>query len=336
MPLLDEVLDELKGQGPAVEEQNTQVTEPEHETRQPEEQPEDKPEDKPAEQPEEKPEENPVDKPEDKPADKPEDKPAPKDTSKFSQQEKAEHAFRRQLSKQKERHDEELKKMQESFQKQLDDFKASFKKDEPVKTRADFPLDKGGDDAYIKYLTQKGVDEALAARYAKEEADRAEREKAEADEKEEREAQAELTNRFASNVRAAFKETAEYERFANSVNTALENGLGEVLDSVPTLRDFVFRNPDGPRALDRMLNDRDAFIRVMSQGDPTSMIIAAHDLAREAAAPAAAPSPAPAPVSKVPHLGKPGAGNTTAAVGDVFNSDKDLVDFVRKFSHRRR
>lgn len=302
-----------------------------------------KPEDKPAEEtkpeetkPEEtKPEETKPDdtKPEetkadDKPAEETKAKP---DLSTLTKEEKAEHAFKRQLSKQKEKHEAEIKDLKDSFQKQLDDFKASLKQPEPKKTRKDFPLDKGGDDEYIKYLAKEGMKEAQAEQKAADEkaaAEQAEKDKAA---KEEQERYDEMTKTFSVNARSAFNTQESFDAFSKKVNLALDNGLGELLDQVTTLRDFVFRNPEGPVVLNAMLSDPNNFKRVMTQTDPTMMIIAAHELATEARKPAPAAEP-----PKVPHMGKPGARNVSSEAGSVFNNDKDLMAYVRNVGSRRR
>lgn len=293
---------------------------------------EDKPKDEP--KPDDVPKEDP--KPDDKPA---EDKPADEDKAKpdlsqLTKEQKAEHAFKRQLSKQKEKHEAEIKDLKDSFQKQFDDLKNSLKQPEPVKTRKDFPLDKGGDDAYIAYLTQQGVEKALAEKAAKDA--KAAEEQAAKDEEARKEAEhnQEMTQSFAANSRAAFNTPESFNAFSKKVQLAIDNGLGELLDQVTVLRDFVFRNPEGPIVLDKMLSDPNNFRRVMTQTDPTMMIIAAHELASEGKA---APVPAPAnEPPKVPHMGKPGSRNVSSSAGSMFNSDKDLMAYVRNVGNRRR
>jgi hypothetical protein len=263
-----------------------------------------------------------------KPAEETKAKP---DLSTLTKEEKAEHAFKRQLSKQKEKHEAEIKDLKDSFQKQLDDFKASLKQPEPKKTRKDFPLDKGGDDEYIKYLAMEGLKEAQAEQKAADEkaaAEQAEKDKAA---KEEQERYDEMTKTFAVNARSTFNTQESFDAFSKKVNLALDNGLGELLDQVSTLRDFVFRNPEGPTVLNAMLSDPNNFKRVMTQTDPTMMIIAAHELATEARKPAPAAEP-----PKVPHMGKPGARNVSSEAGSVFNNDKDLMAYVRNVGSRRR
>jgi hypothetical protein len=270
-------------------------------------------------------------KAEEKVEEKPEDKPEqPKpDLASLTKEQKAEHAFKRQISKQREKHEAEIADLKASFQKQFDEFKASMQPKEQPKTRADFQ----NDDEYIAYLANQQVNNIMSerdAKAAKEAADAEEKRKADEALKAENE---ELSRIFGENSRNAFKDEATYAAYTKNVNRAISNGLGEILDTVPAVRDFIFKNPEGPVVLNRMLTDRDSFVKVMGQTDPTMMIIAAHELAREASAPAPAHVET---VQQVPHLGKPGARNTSSDAGSMFGSDRSLMSFVRSVNNRRR
>lgn len=303
----------------------------------PEEKPEEKPvdtppEDKPEDKPEEKPEEN---KPEDKPEDTSEDKPAepPKekpDLSNLSQEEKAQHAFRRQLNKQASKYESIIAEMNSKFDtvsKELADLKKS-KTDEPVKTREDFPLDKGGDDEYIKYLVKQGMDAERAEQAAKDAAAKAEQEKKAKEEQEALEQQRIAAETFNQNCRSAFKDEA-YNGFQANLKRAVDNGLAELLDQAPAVRDFVFQAPEGPLVLNEMLSDKGAFMRIMSRGgNPMSAIIEMHDLAKEIQSRAQAPAEEK-PKSTMPNIGKPGAKQAGHAA-TMWESDEALIDYVRK------
>lgn len=261
--------------------------------------------------------------------DKPVDEQPKPDLSQVSKEDKAAHAFKRQLSKQKEKHAQEIEELKKSFQTQFEEFKASMKPKEEPKTRKDFETD----DEYIKYLNKQGLMEVLEEQRK---ADAEKAAKAEEDAKaakEQEEANEQLTRTFATNSHNAFKDPAAYDAYSKTVSKALENGLGEVLDEVPPLRDFIFKNPEGPIVLNKILNNREDFVKIMSQTDPTMMIIAAHELAT--APVAAVETPAPT-APQVPHIGKPGAKKVSADAGSMFNSDKDLIAYIRNVGPRRR
>ena len=246
----------------------------------------------------------------------------------FTKEERAEHAFKRQLSKQKERHQAEIEELKKSFQTQFDEFKKSMQPKEQPKLRSDFE----NDDQYISYLAQNAVNGVMAERDAKTAEEAAEAEK---QRKEQEAIQAEneaLIRTFGENSHRAFRDEASYNEYSKKVNRALDNGLGEILDTVPTLRDYIFKNPEGPVVLNRMLTSRDDFTRVMMQTDPTMMIIAAHELANRQPEPVQTPVEAPT----VPHIGKPGARNASSEAGSMFGSDRSLMAYVRNCNSRRR
>lgn len=333
MSYATDLIDEMKGQtapaeAPVVEETQPEETPVETEETTTEESPTEETQteethDEPAPAEEEKPAEEP---PKEEEAPKKEPKP---DLSKLTKEQKAEHAFQRQLAKQKAKYENSIDDLKNTFQRQFDDFKASIqakKEPEPIKTREDFPIGEGGDDAYVKYLTKLGVDEALAAHEA-ERAKKAE-EEAEAAKKAEEQANAqrEIADHFNSNAREAFGEN--YGQFEKLVQKGVDNGLAELLDEAPAVRDFIFSSPDGPVVLNEMLANRDSFVRIMSRaGNPMTAIIECHDLAKELAN---RPAEEPAPAKTMPKLGKPGAGSAPSTAPSMWKDDASLIDFVRR------
>ena len=112
---------------------------------------------------------------------------------------------------------------------------------EPRKTRIDFKTD----DEYFDYLADLKVKGLMAAEQEKEAKTRQEQEAI-------RKQNEEVSGNFRANCESTFQGDA-YGEFATKVNKALENGLGEILDKAPVIRDFVFTHPDGPRVLNAML-----------------------------------------------------------------------------------
>lgn len=269
----------------------------------------------------------PEDKPEDKPADPPKEKP---DLSNLSQEEKAQHAFRRQLNKQQSKYEAIIADMNSKFDtvsKELAEIKKA-KKDEPLKTRADFPLEAGGDDEYIKYLVKQGMDAERAEQAAKDAAAKAEQDKKDQEAKEAMEQQQRMADLFNENCRTAFKDEA-YTGFQKNLKRAVDNGLAELLDQAPAVRDFVFQEPEGPVVLNEMLNSKESFVRIMSRGgNPMSAIIEMHDMAKEIRE-RAKQVPPEQPKNPMPPIGKPGAKQGGNA-GSVWDSDEALIEFVRK------
>ena len=281
-----------------------------------------KEEPKPAEEEEQTKEEPTEEQPKEQPAE-PQPKP---DLSKLTKEQKAEHAFQKQLAKQKAKYESSIDEIKKQFQTQIEDVKKqleSKKAEEPVKKRDDFE----SDDEFIDYLTQRGVDKRMAQidadnAKAKEEADAKARAEAEAAEQ-----QKQVAEYFNTNAKQTFGEG--YAEFESRVQKGVANGLADVLDEAPAVRDYIFSNPNGPAVLNEMLQNKESFVRVMRlAANPMDAVIECHELARELATRSAQPAPAPAP--KMPSLGKPGAGGSTRTAPDMYHDDASLIDFVRR------
>lgn len=337
MSFAESVMDEIKNEQPAaaeatvVEETPAEnkseewSNEPPKDWSKPAEEPTPSEDEKPAEETtsEEKPTEEEPKPAEDKPAE-PQPKP---DLSKLTKEQKAEHAFQRQLAKQKEKHKAEMdaqrEELRKEFQAQIDEIKKSVAKEEPVKTRNDFETD----DEFIDYLTQRGVDKRMAqidAENAKAKAEADAKAKADAEVAEQ---QQQMADYFNTNAKQTFGEG--YAEFEKTVQKGVANGLADVLDEAPSVRDYIFSNPNGPAVLNEMLLNKESFVRVMRlAANPMDAVIECHELAREIASRKAEPAPAPTP--KMPSLGKPGAGGSTRTAPDMYHDDASLIDFVRR------
>lgn len=282
------------------------------------------------------------DKPDDKPAeDKPaEDKPAtehrdiPDDPVK-----RAEFAFKRQLSKNKEKYEAELKNRDEKYEKllkEIEELKKASKPEEPMKTRADFD----DDEDFIKYLLETGMKQGFAKRdeeEAKRAAERAEAEKKKAAEEAEiRESQA----AWLRNVGEAFGEDkARANKFLSDIQYANEHGLGEILDNCPVASDYLMHDPMGPVVFDKVIHDKDTFNRVfdMRRLTPMNIFYQLKKVEEELANPAPAvtgPTPAPAKPN-MPHLGKPGrqAAGSGMTNNDMFSDPKAIKKWLREQRH---
>lgn len=255
-------------------------------------------------------------------------KPPKPDLSTLSKEEKAQHAFQRQLAKQRSKYESQIQAMHESFQKQFDDFRNEFKKSQPKeapKTREDFE----SDDEYIKYLVKSQNDDyraELDAKNAKEAEEKAARER---EQKEYMEQQQALAGTFQDNCRSAFADSESYGAFAAKVNKGISNGLGEILDNAPAIRDYIFGNPNGPAVLNEMLSSKESFVRVMrNAGSPMDAVIEMHEIAKEINGKKNAPVNPVDQKARMPKLGKPGAKSGGAKTG-VFGSDRDIINFIR-------
>ena len=144
-----------------------------------------------------------------------------------------------------------------------------------------------------------------------------------------------------NNVNYCFSQPEQKSEFMGKVKTYLGKGLGDLLDACPIASDYLLSSPRGPKVLDRLLTDVNAFRRVFDPRGITPMdqYYELRELEREIygkQAPAAeqtpvetqAPENKPAP-KQVPKYGKPGAqGGGRSA--DVYTDPKARRDEVRR------
>lgn len=247
----------------------------------------------------------------------------------------SEHAFRRQLSKQKQKYEDQIKSLTEGFNKQIEELRGQIgglKPKEPDKTRSDFETD----DEYIDYLTKKRVDAILAERDAS--AKKAADEEA-AKKKEQDDVYAEVQERrdaFNANVDEAFgHDQARRVNFNKRLAYCMERGLGEILDKVPLAANFLMNHPRGPLVFEKILSDKDMFSRAFNERmlDPMDIYYELRQIDKEMAAEAAPGGNPPAnPVNRAPqpHIGRPGKqGGNDAGEPDIFTNRDAMLQYLR-------
>ena len=281
------------------------------------------------------------DKPEDKPVDTPPvETPSPKKDDVAEEIENTNSVIRNRLKKQAEKYDRELADRDakyEALAKQFEEFKQGIKKAEPPKGRDAFQTD----EEYVAYLTRQQIDADRAEQEkirkeqeAKDAEAKAEQDKVEQDVRDRQE-------RFVNNVNYCFSQPEQKSEFMGKVKTYLGKGLGDLLDACPIASDYLLSSPRGPKVLDRILTDVNAFRRVFDPRGITPMdqYYELRELEREIygkPAPAAeqtpvetqAPENKPAP-KQVPKYGKPGSqGGGRSA--DIYTDPKARRDEVRR------
>ena len=279
-------------------------------------------EETPQETPEETTEEKPQETPEEKPGDKPEEKPQEPPRDEVGEQlENMNSVIRHRLEKQARKYEQELKDRDSKYDELARQFEEFRKQATPKKelTRDQFETDREN-----QAKLRKEQDEKDAAA-------RAEQEKVEEDIRNRQ-------TRFLGNVEKCFDDKAEKEQFMGRVKTYLGKGLGDLLDACPVASDYLLASPKGPRVLDRLLTDKEAFVRVFDpQGiTPMDQYYELKALEKEiydarykaAIQPEPAPEPEP-PKKTMPKYGKPGSqGGGRSA--DVFTDPKVRRDEIRK------
>lgn len=299
-------------------------------------------EEKPAEtQATEEHEEKHEDRPEDKQAteDKPPVEQPPKKDDVGEELENTNSVIRNRLKKQAESYEQKLANNDAEWKKKFEEFKSQFEPKKPeVKTRDNFKTD----EEYVAYLTRQQIDADRAEqdkirkeREAKDAEAKAEQEKAEQDIRDRQ-------VRFVNNINYCFDKPEQKAEFMGKVKTYLGKGLGDLLDSCPIASDYLLSSPRGPKVLDRILTDVNAFRRVFDPRgiSPMDQYYELRELEREIYG-KPAPSDEQPPVEtkateekkpeprQVPKYGKPGAqGGGRSA--DIYTDPKARRDEVRR------
>lgn len=286
-------------------------------------------------------EEKPEDRPEDKPAteDKPPVEQPPRKDDVGEELENTNSVIRNRLKKQAESYEQKLANNDAEWKKKFEEFKSQFEPKKPeVKTRNDFQTD----EEYVAYLTRQQID----ADRAEQEKIRKEREAKDAEAKAEQDkAEQDIRDRqvrFVNNINYCFDQPEQKAEFMSKVKTYLGKGLGDLLDSCPIASDYLLTSPRGPKVLDRILTDVNAFRRVFDPRgiSPMDQYYELRELEREIYGKPASSAEQPpvetqAPEEKkpeprqVPKYGKPGAqGGGRSA--DVYTDPKARRDEVRR------
>lgn len=246
--------------------------------------------------------------------------------------------IRKRLEKQARKYSEDIAARDAKYDDLLKQFNELKKQVTPKKelTRDQFDTDEG----FIAALTQQQIDldrEKQAEIKAEKDAEEAKaREAKEAEEAGIKQRQ----ERFMHNVDYCYSNPEEKKAFMGTVKTYLGKGLGDLLDACPVACDYLLSSPRGPKVLNRLLTDKEAFVRVFDpQGiTPMEQFYELKGLEKEIYGSVQAPAPqteeaveepAPAPKKQLPRYGKPGAqGGGRSA--DVFSDPKARRDEVRK------
>ena len=246
--------------------------------------------------------------------------------------------IRRRLERQAEKYNKELADRDATIaelKKQFEEFKAANQPGPKVLTRDQFKTD----EEFVAALTQQQID----ADRARQEELRKEQEAKDAEARAVQEQEAaeikQRQDRFLNNVDYCFGNPEEKKQFMGTVKTYLGKGLGDLLDACPIASDYLLGSPRGPKVLNRLLTDKEAFVKVFDPKGITPMeqFYALKEMEKEiygAPSPAMETPPAPAeakpaPARKAPAYGKPGAqGGGRSA--DVYTDPKARRDEVRR------
>ena len=243
-----------------------------------------------------------------------------------SKEEQMAYSFHKQLSKRQAKWDKEKKELLDRLERLENPEKYR------TKTRADFGLDKGGDDEYINYLVDQKVKTLFESQLN---AWKQEQEDLEA----RNAADEEYRQRAEENIKKLYPTPEAEKNFRDTVREAMDRGLGELLDQDESLSNYILMSPVGPSIMYKLASSKEAVAKLFEGArTPMDLQFRIRDLEREVndeikakavqTPPAATNTEQPqqtAAPQKV--VGRPGLNKDVKK--SVWDDDKSLLDQMR-------
>ena len=229
----------------------------------------------------------------------------------YSKEEQAAYSFRKQLGKQRAKYENQYGQLQEQYNQLL---QRLDKLENPDKYA---PLNRGqfqDDDSYIDALVQQRFDNMWNQKLQEYQ------QRYQEQSRQDQEVQA-YKARQDDNVKKLFKTPEAEKQYKDAVATALQNGLGELIDSDKDVAQYIMRSDLGPKIIYEFATNPQEVEKMFNEGvtemDRQFMIRDLENrLRNEVNKPA------------VPVIGKPGIG-AEAKPGSIFDSDESILNYLR-------
>ena len=177
--------------------------------------------------------------------------------SQYTDLEKAQYSFKRQLAKQRSKHEHEIANLRAEFDKRLAEEIDKVKNPAKYapKTRKDFEYD----DDYVKYLASEQVNAAIEAKIA---------EYTKQQEEEQRQAQvdAEYRNMLDQSVKSIYNTPESEAEWRAKVGEGMKAGLGSLIDSDQDLSNYIIFSPIGPKIMYELATNKKAVQDIFTIG----------------------------------------------------------------------
>ena len=177
--------------------------------------------------------------------------------SQYTDLEKAQYSFKRQLAKQRSKHEHEIANLRAEFDKRLAEEIDKVKNPAKYapKTRKDFEYD----DDYVKYLASEQVNAAIEAKIA---------EYTKQQEEEQRQAQvdAEYRTMLDQSVKSIYNTPESEAEWRAKVGEGMKAGLGSLIDSDQDLSNYIIFSPIGPKIMYELATNKKAVQDIFTIG----------------------------------------------------------------------
>lgn len=229
----------------------------------------------------------------------------------LTHEQKMQYSFRRQLGKQKAKYEGQYSQLQTQYNELLDrlDRLEHPEKYQPL-NRQQFQ----DDDSYIDALVQQRFDNMWNQRL--QEAQQRYSEQA----RQEQEVQA-YKSRQDENVKKLFKTPEAEKQYRDAIAVALQNGLGELVDSDREIAQYIMRSDLGPKILYEFATNPKEVENLFNEGvTEMDRQFKIRELENRLRSEINKPA--------MPVVGKPGMGAETKP-GSIFDSDDSILAYLR-------
>lgn len=177
--------------------------------------------------------------------------------SQYSHEEQMTYSFKRQLAKQRSKHEQEIANLRAEFDKRLAEEIDKVKNPAKYapKTRKDFEYD----DDYVKYLANEQVNAAIEAKIA-------EYQKQQEEEQRQAQVDAEYRNMLDQSVKSIYNTPEAEADWRAKVGEGMKAGLGEVIDSDQDLSNYIIFSPIGPKIMYELATNKKAVQDIFTIG----------------------------------------------------------------------
>ena len=181
--------------------------------------------------------------------------------SQYSHEEQMTYSFKRQLAKQRSKHEQEIADLQRQWEERFDKRLAEEidKVKNPAKyapkTRKDFEYD----DDYVKYLANEQVNAAIEAKIA-------EYQKQQEEEQRQAQVDAEYRNMLDKSVKSIYNTPEAEAEWRAKVGEGMKAGLGAVIDSDQDLSNYIIFSPIGPKIMYELATNKKAVQDIFTIG----------------------------------------------------------------------
>lgn len=228
----------------------------------------------------------------------------------YTPEERASYSFRKQLNKQKAKYEGQYNNLQAQYNELLERLNRLENPDKYA------PLNRGqfqDDDSYIDALVQQRFDNMWNQRM--QEAQKHYQEQAQQDQ----EVQA-YKSRQDENVKKLFKTPEAEKQYRETIGIALQNGLGDLIDSDKEIAQYIMRSDMGPKILYEMAMKPDIVSEMFSDNvTPMDRQFKIRELENNLRSSMVTPAPV---------IGKPGI-KSQASAGSIFDSDESILNYLR-------